>query len=60
MNKVTKLSIAVIIVYLILEYTEWFSSGDTRETHTSDVFFDCSPEDPSECKKNKMENLSRY
>jgi len=60
MNKVTTFSIAIIIVYLILEYTDWFSWGDKRETHTSDVFSKCSPEDHSECRKIKIDHLSRY
>ena len=69
MNTLLKLSIALILVYVILYRSDLYTNIvlDTawRETRnkpvtTSDPFNMCSPESFSDCKKNKMELLSRY
>ena len=66
-----KLLIALIIVYIILDKTELYQNivldtawKDTRVkkkgTTTSDTCNKCSPDSFSDCKKPKMEHLSRY
>ena len=69
MNTLIKLSIALILVYVILYrsdlYTNIVLDTPWKETRnkpvtTSDPFNMCSPKSFSDCKKNKMELLSRY
>jgi len=68
MNQTVKILIALVIVYIILKETELYQNivldtpwVETRNKPitTSDPFNLCSPESFSDCKKPKMEHLSR-
>jgi len=62
---------AIFIVYIFLRETELYTNlvldthwketrNDIEFKRTSDPFNTCSPESFPECKKPKMEHLSRY
>ena len=68
MNKVIKLIIVAIVLYLILEHFGMLQNIPTLKSevkeekqmkNVSDPFSQCDPESFSECEKPKMEHLSR-
>ena len=68
MNKVIKLIIVAIVLYLILEHFGMLKNIPTLKSEVkeekqmksvSDPFSQCDPESSSECEKPKMEHLSR-
>ena len=68
MNKVIKLIIVAIVLYLILEHFGMLKNIPTLKREVkeeiqmkrgSDPFSQCDPESFSECEKPKMEHLSR-
>lgn len=68
MNKVIKLIIVAIVLYLILEHFGMLKNipilkSEVKEEKqmksVSDPFSQCDPESFSECEKPKMEHLSR-
>jgi hypothetical protein len=68
MNKVIKLIIVAIVLYLILEHFGMLKNIPTLKSEVkeekqlksvSDPFSQCDPESFSECEKPKMEHLSR-
>jgi hypothetical protein len=68
MNKVIKLIIVAIVLYLILEHFGMLKNipmlksevnEEKQMKSVSDPFSQCDPESFSECEKPKMEHLSR-
>jgi len=68
MNKVIKLIIFAIVLYLILEHFGMLKNipmlksevnEEKQMKSVSDPFSQCDPESFSECEKPKMEHLSR-
>jgi len=68
MNKVIKLIIVAIVLYLILEHFGMLKNipmlksevnEEKQLKSVSDPFSQCDPESFSECEKPKMEHLSR-